>query len=79
MNAQSSQGCVAATQTATTSQEPTAASVSRDTSLQQMGGLVLVSSMVLKSIAPQPLGCDPSHRDRKECLTICADFSREWS
>lgn len=74
MSAQSSQGCVAAMQTATTSRAPTAASASRDTSLQQMGGLVLVSFMFLKSIAHQPLGSDSSHRDRKHCFTICADF-----
>lgn len=74
MSVQSSQGCVAAMQTATTSQEPTAASVLGDTSLQQMGGLVLVSLMFLKSISHQPLGCDPSLRDRKHCFTICAGF-----
>lgn len=74
MSVQSSQGCVAAMQSATTSREPTAASVLGDTSLRQMGGLVLVSFVFLKSIAHQPLGCDPSHGDRKHCFMICAHF-----
>lgn len=71
MSAQSSQGCVAAMQTATTSQEPIAVNVLTDTSLQQMGGLALVSFMFLKSTPHQPLGCDPFHRDRKQLHDLC--------
>lgn len=71
MSVQSSQDCVAAMQTATTSRGPTAASVLRDTSLQPMGRLVLVSFMFPKSIAHQPLGCEVSHRDRKNS-GVCA-------
>lgn len=68
---------MAAMQTATTSQEPTAVSALRDTSLQQMGGLVLVSFMFLKSTAHQPLGCDPSPRDRKNS-GVCAAAHDYW-
>lgn len=66
MNVQSNQLYVAAMQSAITSWEPTTVSVLKDTSLQQMGRLVLVSFTFLKSTAHQFLGCDSSHRDRKQ-------------
>lgn len=66
MNVQSNQKYVAAMQTAITSQEPTAASVLKDTSLEQMGGLVLVSFMFLESTDHWLSGCDSSHRDRTQ-------------
>ena len=65
MNVQSNQLYVAAMQSAITSQEPTAVSVLKDTSLQQMGRLVLVSFTFLKSTAHRLSDCDSSHRDRK--------------
>lgn len=66
MNVQSNQVYVAAMQSAITSQEPTAASVLKDTSLQQMGELVLVSFTFFKSTADWLSGCDSSHRDGKQ-------------
>lgn len=68
MNVQSSQLYVAAMQSAITSQEPTAVSVLKDTSLQPMGGLVLVSFTFVKSAAHQLSVCDSPHRDRKQLL-----------
>lgn len=66
MNVQSNQLYVAAMQSAITSQEPTAVSVLKDTSLQQTGRLVLVSFTFLKSAAHWLSDCDSSRRDRKQ-------------
>jgi len=72
MNVQSNQLYVAAMQSVITSQEPTAVSVLKDTSLQQMGGLVLVSFMLLKYTVHQLSGCGSSHRDiNQSCKDLC--------
>lgn len=70
MSVQSNRVYVAAMQFAITSQERTDASVLTDTSLQQTGGLVLVSFTLLKSIAHWLSGCSSSYRNRRWLLGL---------
>lgn len=78
MNVQRSQLYVAAMQSAITSQEPTAASVLKDTSLQPMGGLVSVSFTFVRSAAHQLSGCDSPHKDRKQLLGSALTSNVSW-
>lgn len=75
MNVQSNQLYVAAMRSATTSREPTAVSVLKDTSLQLMGRIVLVS--FLKSTAHWAFGLSFISQGQKTTLGICSDFLHE--
>lgn len=70
MSVQSNRVYVAAMQFAITSRERTDASVLMDTSLQQTGGLVLVSFTLLKSTAHWLSGCSSSYRNRRWLLGL---------
>lgn len=74
MNVQSNQIYVAAMQSAITTQEPTAVSVLKDTSLQQMGRLVLVSFTFLKNAALLAFRLWLISESQKRASRMCTDF-----